>query len=132
MSKKKSKPEFNVEEFIKNNPCGEDDTPEPLSGHPEFYSILKELKELHNAKNHDYAAGGRPLGNFERVACILSMYPGLSPADPFVVSIIYSLKQLDAALWLRSNGHTANVEGIADRMKDVAVYSIIEMILAGE
>ena len=105
---------------------------EVMFGHPKFYEIVDELMQLHSEKNHDYAAGGDPLGNFHRVAKILEMYPGLKPSDPTVVALIYALKQLDAALWILSNGHEAKVEGIKDRLRDVAVYSILQMILSEE
>jgi hypothetical protein len=104
----------------------------PHHGHPKFYGILEELADLHSRKNHDYASGGNPLGNFYRVANILSHYPGLKLSDPLVVALVYELKQLDAALWMLSNGHEAQVEGISERLKDVAVYSIIEMVIDWE
>lgn len=100
-----------------------------MHGHPMFYEILDKLAVLHSKKNHDYASGGDPLGNFKRVAKILGMYPDLQLSDPTVVAMVYMMKQLDAALWLLSNGHKAQVEGIADRLQDVAVYSIIETVL---
>lgn len=101
-------------------------------GHPRFYEILDSLGKLHSEKNHDYAAGGDPLGNFKRRAEFYSRYPGLDLSDPIVVTVIDALKQLDAALWLLSNKHTAKVEGISKRLKDVAVYSIIAMVLDEE
>ena len=101
-------------------------------GHPRFYEILKSLATLHSEKNHDYAAGGNPLGNFMRRADLYSKYPGLDLSNPAVVAIIDSMKQLDAALWFLSNKHEAKVEGVADRLKDVAVYSILAMVLLEE
>lgn len=98
-------------------------------GHPRFYELLQELANLHSRKNFDYAAGGNPLGNFERRAKLYSMYPGLDLSDPTVVALVDAMKQLDAALWMKSNGHTGKVEGIIDRLRDVAVYSIIEMVI---
>ena len=103
-----------------------------MHGHPQFYEILKDLGDLHSRKNHDYASGGDALGNFQRVAKILEMYPGLKLSSPTVVAVIYALKQLDATLWMLSNGHLAQVEGISSRLQDVAVYSILEMILNEE
>jgi len=101
-------------------------------GHPRFYEIIDGLKSLHSEKNHDYAAGGDPLGNFRRVSQILALYPNLKLSNPTIVALVYALKQLDAALWMLSNGHSAKVEGIAGRLKDVAVYSILQMILNEE
>ncbi len=92
-------------------------------GHPAFLPItLKEI-ELHSNKNHDYAKGGHPLGNFDRVASILALYPRLSLADRRVVALVYALKQLDAVLWGLSEGIEHKVEGLNDRLQDISVYA---------
>lgn len=101
-------------------------------GHPRFYEILEELKSLHSRKNKDYASGGPALGNFQRRAQLYSMYPGLNLSDPVVVSIVDAMKQLDAALWLLCTSREGEVEGVADRLKDVAVYAVLAMILREE
>lgn len=101
-------------------------------GHPRFYEILDELAQLHSDKNHDYAVGGDPLGNFKRRAAFYSMYPGLDLSDPVVVALVDLLKQLDAAFWFLSNKHEAKVEGLLSRLRDVAVYSPIAMVLEEE
>ena len=99
------------------------------NGHPDF--IEKCLGEivLHSDKNHDYAFNSDPLGNFKRVANILSMYPALNLSDAATVAMVYALKQIDAWLWLKSNGHEAKSEGLSTRIRDVAVYAkLIEII----
>ena len=101
-------------------------------GHPDFYRLCEEEMDLHSRKNYDYAAGGNPLGNFNRVSAILAMYPGLKPSDPAVVAITYLMKQLDASLWMLSNGHEAKVEGQKERWQDISVYSKIISILISE
>ena len=98
-------------------------------GHPDFYKILDSLADLHSEKNHDYAAGGDPLGNFDRRADLYARYPGLKLSNPTVVALVDAMKQLDAALWFLSNGHEAKVEGIEGRLRDVAVYSVLAIIL---
>lgn len=98
-------------------------------GHPKFYDILKELADLHSRKNHDYASGGDPLGNFKRRAQLYSMYPGLDLSDPTTVVLVDAMKQLDAALWFLSNKHEPMVEGVRGRLMDISVYSVIAMIL---
>jgi len=92
-------------------------------GHPEFLPMLVEKMKLHSDKNHDYAKGGRPLGNFERVASILGLYSGLKLDDPVVVMLVYALKQVDATLWGFAQGITQKVEGPIDRLGDVLVYA---------
>ena len=103
--------------------------PNKRHGHPMFYEILEGLADLHSRKNHDYASGGDPLGNFKRRATFYAMYPGLDLSDPTVIALVDSMKQLDAALWFLSNKHTPMVEGKSDRLRDVAVYAVIAMVL---
>src|SRR5574342_296492 len=51
-------------------------------GHEEFIpTVLKQIR-LHSDKNHDYARGGNPLGNFTRVAAILKLWPGFPYDTP--------------------------------------------------
>jgi hypothetical protein len=98
-------------------------------GHPDFLPACLEEIKLHSRKNHDYAAGGDALGNFKRVAAILEMYPGLDLAHPAIVALVYAMKQVDATLWMLSNGHEAQVEGIRDRLQDVSVYAKLARIM---
>ena len=99
------------------------------NGHPDFIPMVLAEIALHSTKNHDYAHGGKPTGNFDRVAAILAMYPGLELGSAPVVAIVYLLKQLDAALWLKNQGHVAQVEGEAERWKDISVYAKLISIL---
>lgn len=104
-------------------------------GHPRFYQIIESLSDLHNRKNTDYAKGMNegPLGNFHRTATIQALYPNMDWATPFGVAMAYMLKQLDAAMVLKSTKRdSVTGEPITDRMKDVAVYAILLMILDEE
>jgi hypothetical protein len=92
-------------------------------GHPEFIPTLLEKMQLHSDKNHDYAKGGSPLGNFERVANLLGQYRGLDLSDPVVVMLIYALKQVDATLWGFAQGIEQKVEGPIERLSDILVYA---------
>ncbi len=94
-------------------------------GHEDFLPTVIAQMELHSVKNHDYAAGGSPLGNFERVATILALYPGLNLGDKRVVALAYALKQLDAVLYGLSKNITHKVEGFVDRLNDIAIYANI-------
>jgi len=102
------------------------------NGHKRFREMALEEMELHSQKNHDYAKGGDPLGNFYRVADIFQQYPNLSPADPRVVAIIYMMKQLDCTLWFMNEGFEGQVEGFDDRMRDVGVYAKLIRIIHEE
>ena len=95
------------------------------NGHPSFIPITLEEVAMHSKKNHDYAAGGDPLGNFVRVSMILMQYPNLDLGDPSIVAIIYLLKQLDAYLWIKNNGHKTEVEGVDGRLADISIYAKI-------
>lgn len=99
------------------------------SGHPMFLELTKKEIELHNIKNRDYAKGGDPLGNFKRVAQILSLYPGLDNSNPAVVDLIYMMKQLDAVLWNLSQKSSEMAEDIDHRLTDIHVYAKLARIL---
>lgn len=101
-------------------------------GHADFNQMCIGEMELHSRKNHDYARGGEPMGNFHRVANLLSMYPGLRLGDPAVVALVYAMKQVDATLWMLSNDYDGAVEGIASRLGDVSVYAKLAIILYKE
>lgn len=106
-----------------------------MNGHPRVYEILKGIADLHERKNTDYAAGGKqgPLGNFKRCASIMALYPGMKWDTPFGVAMNFMLKQLDAALILASQERkSVTGEDIPDRLKDVAAYSVIAMVIAEE
>ncbi len=92
-------------------------------GHPSFVDILVEQAKLHSDKNHDYARGGDPLGNFDRVATILSLYPNFPYHTPEGVAFIYALKQVDAEAWAMCQGGENKVEGLEGRTNDQAVYA---------
>ena len=101
-------------------------------GHPEFVNRLLELMKLHSDKNHDYAMGGPPLGNFDRVSQIMRMYPDFPWATPYGVATCYMLKQLDAYMWQQRTGFQPKVEGVESRLSDVTVYSQIILLALRE
>ena len=101
-------------------------------GHPSFYKFVDEISKLHNDKNYSYAHGGPPLGNFNRVSRIMKLYKGMSWDTPEGVAEVYSLKQLDAYLWLKSKKHMDKFEGRIGRIKDQAVYKLIQMCIEEE
>ena len=99
-------------------------------GHPQFIPNMIKKIALHSNKNHDYAVGGPPLGNFDRVAAFLSCYPNFPYATSVGVVIVYMLKQLDAFMWLLSQRHQAKTESLEARCADIVVYAgIIEAML---
>ncbi len=102
------------------------------NGHPDFLPMTLEELRLHSEKSGDYARGGSALGNFERVASILALYKGLDISDPTVVSLVYMLKQLDAALWMLAGRYEGRVENVDTRLRDVHVYAKLARILHKE
>lgn len=100
-------------------------------GHRGFIPMTIKEMDLHSKKNHDYAHGGKATGNFDRVAAIVAMYPGLDISKPQNIAVVYLLKQLDAALWLECQGHSAVVQGQDERWEDVSVYAKIVRLLLG-
>ena len=97
----------------------------------DYEQLTMEELNLYKAKNKDYTQGGDPYGNFKRVSCILSLYPKLSLSDPQVVAMVYLMKQLDAALWMMSEGYEGEVENVDTRLTDVYVYAKIIRLLGG-
>lgn len=101
-------------------------------GHEHFTDIVVEQAQLHSDKNHDYALGGPPLGNFDRVAAILSNYPNLKLSDPKVVTLVYIMKQFDAVLWGLNSNIEHKVEGLAGRLNDISVYTKLIMCMLND
>ena len=98
----------------------------------DYEQLTTEEINLYRAKNKDYTQGGDVFGNFKRVASILSLYPKLNLANPQVVAMVYLMKQLDAALWMLSEGYEGEVETIDTRLADVGVYTKLCRLLGGE
>lgn len=101
-------------------------------GHPRFYELTALEEDLHSRKNEDYAGGGKPMGNFERVSAFLAMFPGFPLDTPHGVALVYMLKQLDAALWLLATKREGKVEGVAERLGDIGVYAKLARIMYEE
>lgn len=101
-------------------------------GHADFITRVLSHLRLHNDKNHDYAAGGDPLGNFNRVSAILALYPGFPIDTPAGVAVVYMLKQVDAVLWGMAQQIKQKVEGFDSRLSDISVYADLAAIMLKE
>ncbi len=109
-------------------PAGFD--PALFHGDPDFLDITQAELQLYSDKNDDYAGGGAdPNGNFNRVAAILDLYPGLSLGDPRVIALTYALKQVDQIAFSLSRGREGKIEGLDERCADAHVYFKIMRIL---
>ena len=101
-------------------------------GHPAFVDATLDELSLHSRKNKDYAGGGDPLGNFRRVAAILSQYPGLDLSQPSTIALIFALKQVDAIFWALCRKEELSVESVDDKLRDVSVYYKLARIMLEE
>jgi hypothetical protein len=102
-------------------------------GHKRFYEILEELKELHDKKNMQYANSSNPLGNFYRTGklCEKLFKEGIDN-KPLVMALAYMAKQIDGVYDIVGESKKNTVDSLKDKLMDVAVYSIICMILIEE
>lgn len=102
------------------------------TGHPLFKVLSDEEVALHEVKNKDYRSDEDPLANFKRVAAWMALYPKMNWATPQGVSIIYAMKQQDAALCLLEREVEGEVENVDTRARDVHIYWKILRILHRE
>jgi hypothetical protein len=106
--------------------------PKRKYGHPLFYKLVNEIADLHERKNYQYASQADPLGNFRRTGQIISkmLKPGLDPALASCLS--FMSKQVDGVYDIFSEGKTGTIDSLEDKLQDIAVYSIIGLILSRE
>ncbi len=103
-------------------------------GDQKFIAIAVDQMLLYDRKNRAYAGKGDPLGNFKRVADILSLYwPEVfsGPQGPCIVAAVFSLKQLDCEMWNMCQNTEDSVEGFKGRTDDQAVYANLRACLRG-
>jgi hypothetical protein len=101
-------------------------------GHPMFYQIVEEIRDLHERKNKQYATQDDPLGNFRRTGQIIKKFlkPGL---DPTLASCLaFMSKQVDGVYEMFGESKTDTPDQMEDKLLDIAVYAIIGMILVRE
>lgn len=104
---------------------------EKFYGHPRFPEIADELKELHSRKNYQYATVDDPLGNFRRCGILCSKL--LKPENKALATcLVYMGKQVDAVIEMVGERKTNTIESLIDKLKDIATYSIIAIILIEE
>lgn len=101
-------------------------------GRVTYEDLTKEELDLYQSKNCDYAKGGDRYGNFNRVASIKKLYPGLPWDSPIGICLGYMLKQLDAAFWMLAQGYEGKIENVDKRLQDVHVYAKIARLVGRE
>jgi hypothetical protein len=91
-------------------------------GHRHFVELMMEQIKLHSEKNQGYAGEtGDTLGNFNRGASILRLYPGFDPSTPHGTLTMYMLKHIDRLFFDLSQGRMPSDEALAD----IAVYATL-------
>lgn len=95
------------------------------SGHPRFYALLSEIAELHAAKNHDYAGEADPLRNLRMCEAA-----GIEAWKGVVVRLTDKLARLQG--FAKTGELKVADESIIDTFKDMAVYSLLGLILYEE
>jgi hypothetical protein len=95
-----------------------------MAKNPKFEALLQEILELHNKKNEDYATGADPFSNFR--GC-----------EKFGVPAWKGVLVRMSDKWSRicnivNKGTEAQNEPLDDSFRDLAVYSLIALLLYKE
>jgi hypothetical protein len=96
-----------------------------LYGHPMFYTLLDELKEIHSSKNHDYAGDDDPFKNFK-----ISKNMGIEPWKGCLIRISDKFSRL--CNFAKKGELKVKDENIEDTLKDLSIYALICLILYRE
>jgi hypothetical protein len=93
-------------------------------GHPDFYKLIDELKEIHSRKNHDYA-GKDPLSNLK-----VSESFGIPAWKGCLIRMSDKWSRITQ---LANKGESlVKDESIIDTLKDLSIYSLLCIILFKE
>ena len=90
-----------------------------------FYEILEQIKELHDKKRHDYGANEDIFANFR-----LSELSGIPAWQGSVVRM--GDKYARMSNFIKKGEFKFKEENIKDTLMDMAIYSLITMILFEE
>lgn len=101
-------------------------------GHPMFHEVVREITRLHEEKNRQYATSTDPLGNFRRTGQIISkmLKPGLNPS--LASCLAFMSKQVDGVYEIFGEDKKNTVDSLEDKLLDIAIYSIIGIVLVRE
>jgi hypothetical protein len=89
-----------------------------MAANPKFHALLKQMAEMHDRKNADYASAGNPYSNFEAAAEVAGC--GVDTVFAVLIGIkLARLKELIGA------GKEPNNESVQDSRLDLAVYSAL-------
>lgn len=100
-------------------------------GNKRFYEILENLAELYSNKNKMYASKVDTEGNFNRCSnlCQKLLKDEIKNKQLAYLLVLMS-KQIDAVYDIVGECKENTIEHLEDKLKDVAIYSIIAIILS--
>jgi len=102
-------------------------------GHTRFYELLDEIRNLYNAKNSQYATSKNTLGAFERSSVLMGkLFKDSITNKKLAVALAYMAKQIDAVYEMVGESKGNTVEKLEEKLKDIAVYALIAIILNDE
>ena len=87
-----------------------------------FYELLNTIKNLHDAKKHDYGAKEDIFANFR-----LSALTGISPWKGSVVRMGDKYSRICS--FIKNGDFKFKEENIKDTLLDMAIYSLITIVL---
>ena len=90
-----------------------------MAVNPAFDQVLQQMRDLHQRKNHDYAADANPFSNFEEAAA----FAGTDVDTVFRVMIGIKVARLKE---LQGKGKTPNNESIEDSQMDLVMYGALQ------
>ena len=94
-------------------------------GHPRFYELLDEIRELHDSKNADYSKDGDPLSNFRLCGAF-----GIPPWKGALVRMSDKWSRITELAG--DKPQKVADENITDTLMDLAVYALLTIILHEE
>lgn len=104
-----------------------------IPGHPKFTKILLELWLLHQKKNYQYATKDDPLGNFHRTGQIAKkLFKDSIKNKSLAIALAYMVKQIDGVYEMVGESKKDTIDELNDKLRDIAIYSILCMILNEE
>lgn len=95
-----------------------------MGGHPRFYELLLQIAELHARKNHDYAKDKDPLSNLKMCESF-----GITPFQGILVRLSDKWSRITQ---LSKKQAMVKDESILDTLMDMAVYSLLAIIVKEE
>lgn len=93
-------------------------------GHPRFYELVRQIEDLHDRKNANYAEDGNPLSNFQECEKF---------GVPAYIGTMVRMSDKWSRLTQLIKGKDDEVgESVKDTLMDMAVYCLLEIILIEE